>query len=115
VISELINFRDTQPTLAPVQRFQSDLAARPGMARGQDGFAIPFLYDSFIHDFTPVYPDAIQVGNLRPIGGCPLGPAGICGVRYLFVHGFRRKSSCERVVCCNGAAIPTDPEIGSPR
>jgi hypothetical protein len=34
------------------------------MARGQDGFAIPFLYDSFIHDFTPVYPDAIQVANL---------------------------------------------------
>ena len=34
------------------------------MDRGQDGFAIPFLYDSFIHDFTPVYPDAIQAGGL---------------------------------------------------
>jgi hypothetical protein len=40
------------------------------MARGQDGFASPFLYDSFIHYFTPVYPDAIQGGALyylRPV------------------------------------------------
>jgi hypothetical protein len=29
------------------------------------------LYDSFIHYSTPVYPDAIQVGNLRPIGNRP--------------------------------------------
>jgi hypothetical protein len=28
-------------------------------------FATPFLYDSFIHYFTPVYPDAIQAGGLR--------------------------------------------------
>jgi len=34
------------------------------MARGQDGFASPFLYDSFIHYFTPVYPDAIQAIRL---------------------------------------------------
>jgi len=34
------------------------------MARGQDGFASPFLYDSFIHYFTPVYPDAIQANRL---------------------------------------------------
>src|SRR5665811_1883840 len=40
------------PTLR-VRRYR-----RPHMARGQDGFAIPFLYDSFIHYFTPVYPDA---------------------------------------------------------
>ena len=45
-------------------------AHRPHMARGQDGFASPFLYDSFIHYFTPVYPDAIQGGALyylRPV------------------------------------------------
>jgi segregation and condensation protein A len=28
-------------------------------------FATPFLYDSFIHYFTPVYPDAIQAIGLR--------------------------------------------------
>jgi len=38
---------------------------RPHMGRGQDGFATPFLYDSFIHYFTPVYPDAIQA-EARP-------------------------------------------------
>ena len=37
---------------------------RPRMTRGQDGFATPFLYDSFIHYSTPVYPDAPQVGPL---------------------------------------------------
>jgi hypothetical protein len=59
-ISELIDFRDTQPACAPVQRFKRGVAHRPHMARGQDGFATPFLLDSFIHNFTPVYPDAIQ-------------------------------------------------------
>src|ERR1041385_9010972 len=34
---------------------------RPRMTRGQDGFATPFLYDSFIHYSTPVYPDAPEV------------------------------------------------------
>jgi hypothetical protein len=28
------------------------------MTQGQDGYATPFLYDSFIRDSTPVYPDA---------------------------------------------------------
>ena len=34
------------------------------MARGQDGSLLLFLYDSFIHYFTPVYPDAIQANRL---------------------------------------------------
>jgi len=46
--------------LVVFQRFKYALSVRPRMARGQDGFATPFLYDSFIHYFTPVYPDAIQ-------------------------------------------------------
>jgi len=29
------------------------------------GFATPFLYDSFIHYFTPVHPDAIQAISPR--------------------------------------------------
>src|SRR4029079_4087059 len=33
---------------------------RPRMTRGQDGSLLLFLYDSFIHDSTPVYPDAPQ-------------------------------------------------------
>jgi len=70
-ISELINFRDTQPTLAPVQRFQGDLTASPGMAWGQDGFASPFLYDSFIHYFTPVYPDASKLKHTPPGAAAP--------------------------------------------
>jgi hypothetical protein len=66
-ISDLIDFRDTQPALAPIQRFQSDLTARPDMARGQHGFASPFLYDSFIHYFTPVYPDASKLKHTPPL------------------------------------------------
>src|SRR5262249_40562972 len=48
--------RDTQPTYAPVQRFVSYVAV-PTHDSGSGWFATPFLYDSFIHYFTPVYPD----------------------------------------------------------
>jgi len=42
------------------QRFKCVVARRPRMVLGSGGIATPFLYDSFIHYFTPVYPDAIQ-------------------------------------------------------
>ena len=38
------------------------------MTRGQDGIATPFLYDSFIHNSTPVYPGALS--NLLEQEGC---------------------------------------------
>jgi len=34
----------------------------PHLARGQSGSLLLSLYDSFIHYFTPVYPDAIHAG-----------------------------------------------------
>ena len=51
--------RDTQPTYAPVQRFKCVVTAALAWL-GVRMVATPFLYDSFIHYFTPVYPDAIQ-------------------------------------------------------
>src|ERR1039458_729798 len=36
----------------------------PSHGSGSGWFATPFLYDSFIHYFTPVYPDAIQAKGL---------------------------------------------------
>jgi hypothetical protein len=36
----------------------------PSHGRGQDGSLFLLLYDSFIHYFTPVYPDVIQIDNL---------------------------------------------------
>jgi hypothetical protein len=36
----------------------------PSHGWGQDGSLFLLLYDSFIHYFTPVYPDAIQAGSL---------------------------------------------------
>ena len=69
----------------------------PSHGSGSGWFATPFLYDSFIHYFTPVYPDAIQAECL-PHGGSPpdwvrfvifcgggsrlAGYVGVC-----FVHG----------------------------
>ena len=44
----------------------------PSHGSGSGWFATPFLYDSFIHYFTPVYPDAIQIVNLRPIVNRPV-------------------------------------------
>src|SRR5664279_4995148 len=49
--------RDTQPTYAPSQRFRNALAGRPAWF-GVKMVATPFLYGSFIHYSTPVYPDA---------------------------------------------------------
>jgi len=39
---------------------------RPRMTRGQDGSLLLIPYDSFIHDSTPVYPDAPQSRALDP-------------------------------------------------
>jgi hypothetical protein len=36
------------------------------MARGQSGSLLLSLYDSFIHYFTPVYPDAIHEMRVSP-------------------------------------------------
>src|ERR1700675_197270 len=48
----------------------SSAALQPPSHGSRSGrFATPFLYDSFIHYFTPVYPDAIQVNNLPHSGG----------------------------------------------
>src|SRR5690349_15530449 len=48
---------------------------RPRMTRGQDGSPLLILYDSFIHDSTPVYPDAPQTDpSMRPgrVKGIPV-------------------------------------------
>jgi hypothetical protein len=38
----------------------------PSHGSGSGWFATPFLYESFIHYFTPVYPDAIQTRVSAP-------------------------------------------------
>ena len=55
----------------------------PSHGLGSGWFATPFLYDSFIHYFTPVYPDAIQASEPAPQSeseeggdGCELGLEG---------------------------------------
>jgi hypothetical protein len=55
IISQL----NTQPTCAPVNASMtaSRLATHDS---GSGRFATPFLCDSFIHDFTPVYPGALR-------------------------------------------------------
>src|ERR1041384_1707901 len=59
---------------------------RPRMTRGQDGFATPFLYDSFIHYSTPVYPDAPQV---RPASFVCSLDARLCRERLCFYEVVR--------------------------
>src|SRR5580698_10362227 len=58
VISEL-TISGYPACMCPCPRLQVQPRDCPHMVRGQDGFAIPFPYDSFIHCSTPVYPDAI--------------------------------------------------------
>jgi hypothetical protein len=61
IISQL----NTRPTCAPVNA--SMAASRLAMHDSGSGWvAIPFLYDSSIHDSTPVYPGALS-SLLKPV------------------------------------------------
>jgi hypothetical protein len=44
----------------PLSNASSAASRPPSHGSGSGWFATPFLYDSFIHYFTPVYPDANQ-------------------------------------------------------
>src|SRR5271156_7036262 len=74
-ISELINFRDTRTCIAEAPKgdlrclfptLQVRRYRTPSQGSRSEWFAAPFLCDSFIHYFTPVYPDAIQSGSFAP-------------------------------------------------
>src|SRR5258706_16434702 len=51
----------------PLSNASSAASRPPSHGSGSGWFATPFLYDSFIHYFTPVYPDAIHAEGLRHI------------------------------------------------
>jgi hypothetical protein len=54
-------FRSSIPSLhIPLSNASSAASRLPSHGSGPGWFATPFLYDSFIHYSTPVYPDAIQ-------------------------------------------------------
>jgi len=74
--------RDTLPAYTPVQAslrpysvallgvfptLQVRPYGAPSHGSGPGWLATPFLYDSFIHYFTPVYPDAIHAASVRHI------------------------------------------------
>src|SRR6516225_1523191 len=53
-------FRSSIPSLCiPLSNASSAASRLPSHGSGPGWFATPFLYDSFIHCSTPVYPDAI--------------------------------------------------------
>src|SRR5664279_3767903 len=88
--------RDTQPTYAPSQRFRNALAGRPAWF-GVKMVATPFLYGSFIHYSTPVYPDAnhrVNPGKQRAQPSHQTGSGAFIGhVRWLHPAGYRQ-SQC---------------------
>ena len=65
----------------PCQRFDDALRPPPHDS-GPGWFATPFLYDSFIHDSTPVYPDA--EGGTRTPTSCLTRPSNVrvCQFRH---------------------------------
>jgi len=80
IISQL----NTQPTCAPVN------ASLPALRlathdSGSGQFATPFLYDSFIHDSTPVYPGALRTLLGAELGNSVADHQLFVGVRYLKV------------------------------
>ena len=44
----------------PLSNASRAMLPPPSHGSGSGWFATPFLYDSFIHYFTPIYPDAIR-------------------------------------------------------
>jgi hypothetical protein len=59
--SLICRFRSSIPSPhMPLSNASSAASRLPSHGSGSGWFAIPFLYDSFIHYSTPVYPDAIQ-------------------------------------------------------
>jgi hypothetical protein len=61
----LSSFPDTLPACSPVNASRAALRL-PAHDSGPDWLATPCLCDSFIRDFTPAYPGALQ---LRPKHG----------------------------------------------
>ena len=51
----------------PLSNASSAASRPPSHGSGSGWFATPFLYDSFIHYFTPVYPDAIHAECVRHV------------------------------------------------
>src|SRR5450759_3993418 len=70
----------------PLSNASSAVLPPPSHGSGPGWFAIPFLYDSFIHYSTPVYPDAIQAK--APAPHCRLGLLGAesDGTRVVIAH-----------------------------
>jgi hypothetical protein len=114
-ISELIYFRDTQPISAPFQALlrlcsvalpggfptlQVRPCAAPSHGSGSGWFATPFLYDSFIHYFTPVYPDAIQAENLPHLLTLPYD-TGLAGRGKASTRLSTRQTQSVRATCRN--------------
>jgi hypothetical protein len=53
---------NTLPACSPVNASRADLRL-PAHDSGPGWLATPYLYDSFIRDFPPVYPGALQLGS----------------------------------------------------
>jgi len=65
LISDLFHGSITLPACSPVNA--SRVALRlPAHDSGPGWLATPYLYDSFIRDFTPVYPGALQLESKTP-------------------------------------------------
>ena len=66
----------------PLSNASSAALRPPSHGSGSGWFATPFLYDSFIHYFTPVYPDAIRtIRAYAELGISAIMPsAGSCRV-----------------------------------
>ena len=62
LISDLFHGSITLPACSPVNASRAALRL-PAHDSGPGWLATPYLYDSCIRDFTPVYPGALQLGS----------------------------------------------------
>ena len=62
LISDLFHGSIALPACSPVNASRAALRL-PAHDSGPGWLAKPYLYDSFIRNFTPVYPGALQLGS----------------------------------------------------
>ena len=97
-LAAIISQLNTLPACAPVNA--SMAALRPATHDSGPGWiATPFLYDSFIHYSTPVYPGALRSLLVKHYGfrAIPLAPGYKEGVPWVMQSG-ARLSPAELVV-----------------
>jgi len=95
LISDIFHGSITLPACSPVNASRAALRL-PAHDSGPGWLATPYLYDSCIRDFTPVYPGALQTGVQLARFRRPI--SGLNGAESTVSVKFNRRMTCIRFI-----------------